>query len=242
MENPYRSAALQILNIVRNTNRTQHVYREVDSSSFNKVSHRFYRNCQKRIEQLGFQKIADIEDVTLRGLTYTKPTFIRLMGNPDLKINAAIYEVSTDLFMKILSFFRRFKLRIYEFSTHFANDFVIETTIASPTTQNVKIDTIRYQYGGNRSVEELFNMHKSKHDEIRNKCNLSGYFYADSVDSFTEYNNRLFELKKATCEKKGWVSKEYLFNQVGKNKKLVKIIYNEIQEILEEEKIGMVDC
>jgi hypothetical protein len=241
MDNQYRTAALQILNVVRTMNRTQHVYREVDSSGFKNVSHRFYTNAQKTMEKLGFQKIADIEDVTMRAITHTSPTFIRLMGNPVLKINAAIFEVSTDFFMRIRSFFRKFKLRIYEFQTHFSNDFVLETTIASPTIHNIKIDSIRYQYGGNCSIEELYRMHKIKQIEIHNKFMEPGYYYTDSLDSFIKNEHRTLELKKAAYEKKGWVSKEYLFNQVGKNKDLAELVYNEIQAILEEEKLGIAD-
>jgi len=240
MENPYRSAALQILNTIRNINRTQHVYHEVDSSMYKNVSAGFYRNCQKKLERLGFHLIADIEDVTLRGLTHSNPTFFRLMGNPSLKINAIIYEVNTDLFMRMLSWFRNFRLKIYEFNTHFSNNIVLETTVASPTIQNVNIERVHYQYGDNRSVEELLKMHRSKLEEIRMQYRDPGYFYADSVDSFIENEKRLFFLKKRTCEKNGWVSKEFLYNQVGKNKEMVEIIYNEIQHILNEEKLGVV--
>jgi hypothetical protein len=231
----YRDAASQILNTVRNLNSKMHVYKEIDATTFQNVSHKFYKYCQKELEKLGFEKIADVEDVTLRGLKYCRPTFFRIMGNTGLKINANFYDSNPFLLIRVLSFLKHFNLKIYEFNTHFSNDIFLESSIVSSTIQNVDIPLFIKQYGQKKSIKDLLRFHKNKQDEIASANKDLEILYIDSFDSFIQNEKRLFEIKREKLSQAGWVSKEYLYNQVGKNKEIVDLIYNEIQEILAEE-------
>jgi hypothetical protein len=222
--------------MVRNLNSTKHVYKAIDSSTFNNVSHDFYNKCQRDLERLGFDKICDIEDVTLRGLKFTRPTFIRIMGNPSLKINAGIYHSNTNFLMKVMFFFKKFRFKIYEFNTHFSNDIILETTIASPSIQNIDIPSFIRQYCNTISIRELFEKHKKKQDEIILRNKGIQIRYVDSLDAFIDNENRSFEIKWEKYRQEGWVSKEYLYKQVGKNKEMVDQIFVEIQNILADEK------
>jgi hypothetical protein len=232
---PQAAAAQSILATVRRASGVQHEYQLVDCASFPHLSRRFYADCQQRLERLSFRKIMDMEDVTLRNQSPDPRTFLRIMGHPDLRVNAAIYHAKPKFPWWLLMFLMRLPAKVYEFQSRFSNDFMLETSMAPPGIANTYPPQIVKHFHPGKSVEELFATHQQGAKEIQAAHPEARPLFVDSIGTFRELGRRTFELQLAHLRRTGWVTREYLYKQVGKNKRFADEVYEEIQSILRKE-------
>ena len=97
----YRSVAAKILNNLRSAYTHNHTWIEVNPNSFRHLSHKFYNETQKVLENLGFSFLADIENEYLKNRTPDPRTFIRVMTTRDGVINAGFYQLTFALLLNI---------------------------------------------------------------------------------------------------------------------------------------------
>ncbi|MDB9517693.1 site-2 protease family protein [Roseofilum reptotaenium CS-1145] len=69
-----------------------HEFVRVDAQDFSHLDLKFYQQAQRQLERLGFEKLADIEDVTISGVNRSQPRFFfRLMLSRDRRTVAWIH-------------------------------------------------------------------------------------------------------------------------------------------------------
>lgn len=79
----------------------RHIFRVVDPQAFRHVNHQYYAKAQTEFEQLGFQKLCDLEDVTFNKTSNFK-TYICTLLSGDRSISAGLYHLPSSLWQKVL--------------------------------------------------------------------------------------------------------------------------------------------
>jgi hypothetical protein len=232
---PHALAAQNILNKMRSMFGVQHVFRPIDASQFSHLSQKYYSECEHKLNKLNFNKILDIEDVTVRSTSPDPRSFLRIMSNSESKISAAIYHAKPIFPWLVLMFFMRIPSKVFEFQSVFSDDAFIQTTIAPPSISNSVPEKVIKQYYPNTSIEDLLKIHEKTMNEY-----LSGHpgvypVHIDSFQAIIDHSKKTFEMTKAHLEEIGWVTRDYLYKHVGKDKLLADKIYDEIQNILRKE-------
>lgn len=235
---PHVKAAKNILDIVRRQFGVPHDFREVDATRYPHLSLTFYAQCESTLKAMGFRKIMDIEDVTVRSCTPDPRCFLRLMSNPESRISAAIYHAKPKFPWLLVMFLMGTPSKVYEFQSQFSDDAFIETSRSSPIISNSYPEKIRKQFFPQKSIEELYRAHQKASDEYLSLHPDVSLVPTDSFSSFLEHNRKTYEMTKAHLEGIGWVTKEYLCKQTHGNTRLADAVYAEIQNILAAEKSG----
>jgi len=234
--NPHISVAHNILNKIRKIYGVQHVYKKIDIQKYTHLSISFYSKCERELNELNFVTLLNIEDVTVSSSSPDPRSFLRIMSNETSRNTAAIYHVKPKFPWPIIMFLMRTPAKVYEFQTIFSDDAVIETTIVPSTILNSYPTKIIKQSAPKKSIKQLLAVHeRSVEDYLANHPGVNTV-YIDSLEKFIEHDKKTFEMTKSHLEEIGWVTKAYLYKQVGKNKQLADRIYDEIQNILNKEK------
>ena len=82
-----------------------HEFAEVRAASFRDVDHRFYDSKRAELETLGFQYLADIEDLTLSRQYPSMRTFVRALVGDAGTVSAGIYQLKFRGFYRLLQLF-----------------------------------------------------------------------------------------------------------------------------------------
>lgn len=233
---PNVRAAHNILNTIRRQFGVQHVFRQIDESHFPHLSLKFYSQCEERLKKLKFQKILDIEDVTVRSSTPDPRCFLRIMRNPYSNISAAIYHAKPKFPWPLLMFFMGQPSKVYEFQSRFSDDAVIETSISSPIISNSYPEKITKQFYPKKKIEKLYEIHKKSSDDYLSSHPGISIVPKDSFQAILDHNRKTFEITKKHLEEIGWVTKEYILKMARGNKRQADAVYAEIQNILNKEK------
>ncbi len=234
--NLHAQAAQKILDTMRRQFGTQHEYRQVDAAQFPHLSLKFYSQCESRLRNMNFQKILDIEDVTVRSNSPDPRTFLRLMSNPESKISAAIYHVKPKFPYPLWMVLMGLPSKVYEFQSRFSDDAVLETSVTSPMISNSYPAKVKKQFFPGKSIEELYGIHKKTSDDYLSSHAGVHLVPTDSFGAFLDHSGTTFEMTKRHLEEIGWVTKEYLCKQAGGNKRLADSVHAEIQKILSAER------
>ena len=96
--------ARDILANVRNTFAKPHEFRAVIENDFLHLDLKFYNKTQGRMESLGFTKVCDIEDLTIKEGHTDPRTFLRIMSNKKSGTIAAIYHFQPKIPWLLLMF------------------------------------------------------------------------------------------------------------------------------------------
>jgi hypothetical protein len=94
--------AQQLLDTMRSLYQPQHTFQAVDAKTFRHLDLQFYHRTQKTFEQLGWQKIADIEDVTVTQVNPKGRTFIRVFLSGDRTLVGACYHFPLGWLVRLL--------------------------------------------------------------------------------------------------------------------------------------------
>jgi hypothetical protein len=227
-------SAMKLLNTYRNTNSVKHVFQEVDCRKYLHLSMRFYDSTQKQLESLGFERVVDFEDVTLRTNIPNPRTFIRMFVNREKNVCAGIYHVKPIFPWNLVLPLMGIKSKVIDFVTTYPNGATIETTNLPSKIENSNPEIIKKYFRPGSSLTELLDFHLE---------NVSTYGFTnieticvDSLDKFVDYQRMQYKATLTHLERVGWITIDYLYKLVGKNKSQVNRIYKQIQVILHEEK------
>jgi hypothetical protein len=235
--------ALKILNQVQQMWGKEHSFSLADEKSFRHLDLGFYRKIENQLQQLGFTTLGDIEDISIKETKPDPRTFIRILINFGETISAAVYHAKPKFPWPLLCwFFKITPLKIFEFETEFENGTILTTTIASAKTRTDGPKEFIKQYCGRKSIPpEVLQKHSYKMGEIIAEQRTRPK-RTPTLDDICASQNRAINLKRKHMEENGWVSKEYLIRQHGKDDKFINDVYEEVQRLVRKQLItGSID-
>lgn len=229
--------AKNILKKVRNTYSTKHIFAPVNSKDFKHLSLKFYDISQKHLESLGFRYMGDVENITLKNKSPNPRTFLRIMSNPANTINLAIYQIKPNILWRFFLFIIKFKhYKVIELQTEFDSGLqLITTTVTKQWTLPKSPEIFTNEVPINTTLDDLVEKHRAAMTKISTNTGKQAK-ELDSLDKILEFENRQYDIQNKYLESIGWVTEEYLLTQNGGNKKQAKIIHEDIQSLLAEEK------
>ncbi len=236
-------AALNILKKIQQTWGKEHSFLRTHENNFKHLDLVFYRKIQKQMETLGFTLLGNIEDLSIKESKPDPRTFIRILINADATISAAIYHAKPKFPWPILCwFFKLTPLKVFEFETEFENGITLTTSIAAALTQIDAPQEIVKQFCDKKStVKELFNKHTAKMKRIQSENNTQAIKLHTLNDICLAQNRTIHRVRKH-MEQNGWVSKEYLIRQHGKDDTFINDVYEEVQRLVRKQLItGNID-
>lgn len=234
----YEEAARQILERVRSSYATEHKYRAVNAEDFGHLSLRFYNDAQKDLEALGFRRVVDVEDETVKRQTPDPRTFIRVMASNDGTVVAGIYHCCPTFVWRVMAFISGMRTRLVEFQTELENGYQVMTTAARrqdllPTSP--KMFKNFQPYG--TPIAGLYKSHQGIIERVVMEAKVRPIANRTQAE-ILGFENRQMMLQREYLESIGWVTEDYLAKRSGCNTEMARAIYVEIQKILQEEKAG----
>lgn len=215
-----------------------HVFNEVQPSSFKHLDIKFYDRIQQSIEKLGFKHIGDIEDQNVKMSKPNPRTFIRVSISEDSTISCAIYHAKPVFPFPLLCWFWGLgPLKVFEFETEFINGTFLTTTISSSKASvDAPGNAVKQHCDKNETAELVLKKHRELISKI-NREQSTEPRRLSSLDEICASQNRGIEQKRKHMEEIGWVSKEYLRRQIGENEKLVADVHQEINRLVRKQLI-----
>jgi len=212
------------------------IFKEVEFQDFPHLSSKFYKNCTNVLTESGFKHLGDVEDQTQKAQSPDPRSTIRIMINKDSDIVGVIYHVKPKFPWPLFMFVMGIKSKIYEFETEFNNGYMITSTISKKGYAFADFPLLKdYYYPSNTSIEDLLKYHQNNVKEfLKANPNLTT-IKQRSLGDANGMENRQIKIKRNHLKQVGWVTREYLYAQVGKNKTFMSDVYDEIQNILREE-------
>ncbi len=217
-----------------------HVYEQVEARRFRDLDHKFYDASQRRLEQLGFHKIADIENLSITKLQPNLRTFTRLMTSADGSITAAIYHLRfRSLFMRLLSLCRILPrvVKVVEFQTGFANG----TFLCTGNTNN-GLNALSQPPGFHNEMldeEATPEQSLSRHLQIMEEWQARGEDFLPlpvlSLEDYLAAAERERLLKKEWRENIGYLSDGEMARMAGAGPAMKRQIMKEIHKINHQE-------
>lgn len=232
----HRKAAIQILNKARSMYAAEHVYQTVNPRDFGHLSHNFYHDMQQDLESLGFRRVADVEDETVKRQKPDPRTFLRIMTTNDGTVNAAIYQIHPSILWRLLMFASGMRTtKVVELQTELENRYqVITTTVRSQDLFPNSPKLFRNFQPRGTPIERLCESHQGVIERVAIEADVKPIPNA-ALEDILEFENRQMALQREYLESVGWVTKDYLLKQSGGNSKLAESLFDEIQKILKEE-------
>jgi len=237
-EEHIHKAALSILKTLQAHWGADHEFSPVKVSDFPHLSHRFYNRIQKQMESLGMKVLGDIEDLNIKAVKPDPRTFIRVAVTDDGYISGATYHAKPKFPWPLLCFFFRVgPLKIFEFESEFENGIILSTTIANKKNAGDTPENHIHQFCHPRSsVKDVFEYHKNKIKEIFLEHN-SKPLELNTLDEICESQNRGIRNKRKYMEEIGWISREQLVKQLGKDDDFLDKVHKEVDRLVRKQLI-----
>jgi len=230
--------ARNILRTVRNNFGGFHEFRSVFESKFPHIDINFYNKMQDRLELLGFTKVCDIEDLTIKKNKPDPRSFIRVMSNSRTGASSGIYHIKPKFPWPLILYFGKLgPSKVFEFETEFTDGHLICTSIASKLSEMPHPDSqVKIYLHKSTSVEKVLDVHNEAVDKYLKENVGTATINQKTMEDVIKSQNRQFRIVDEHLESIGWVTKEYLLKSAGNNKFLANKIYDMIQEIIAKEK------
>lgn len=237
MTNP-KQAAQKLLQTFQTLYSHPHVYRQVNPIQFPRVNHKFYEFSQASLEKFGFQKLADIENVTVNStLPEECRTFIRVAISSNQTTIAGIYHIPSKkgswLIRLILFLNRSPKSYVIDLETEFSDGSFLVTSNAAGSAQiKHEISNLHQQiFPANTAIEILYNAHqKALQDRI--KPGSVEPLIVQAVRDVENFQHRLHILKSSYRQSIGFLNSEDIDNVAnGQYKQAATSIKQELEKI-----------
>lgn len=216
----YEQIAHEILNTVKSANAPEHEYKVLTSNCIDGVGIPFYRETQTLLEGLGFERLCDVENLTI-GKQFGEVVAIRVMTHAQSKTIAAFY------------FIPSIELGLCEFESMFASGEIIissNSPAAFDTPTHPKI--LKELYDETVSFDEMFNMHQQLINNVKDKLDVSDVITINNYEDVVKLQNKQCEYQYEHLKSIGWVTKEWLITQADGDEQTATAVYQAIQEIL----------
>ena len=231
-----RKAAESVLIQIQTMWGQEHEFRQVNEKNFRHLDLLFYARNQKELEGLGFWTLGDIEDVCVKNSRPDPRTFLRILVNYDGTIAAAIYHAKPGLLWRLFCWiFKIGPLKVYELETEFTNGATLQTTICSPGVVGDHEQNAVHQHLDKRCpVAALLAAHTDKMNEMAASQDTQPVILKTLADVCDSQNRSLMR-KRQHLEEIGWVSREYLVQQFGKDNDFLDAVYKEIERLVRKQ-------
>ena len=243
MDIDVRKVAAGILKSVRGAFKEDQDYKAAKEKDFPHLNLSFYRKTQEAFEGLGFSKVMDMENLSLKKQKIDLRTFIRVMANRSESISAAIYHAKPRFPWNVVMYLKGFRpAKIYEMETEFSDGTFVCTGIA-PLKSNMPAGEMmikKYMHPKTNPGEllaahlESVYAYEGAHPGVKRVA-------ASTVQEMLDMQRRQNSIRRQYLESVGWVTKDYLRGLRNTNSELVDRIYNEIQNILAGERNAAID-
>lgn len=185
----------------------QHIFREVDPQAFRHVKHQYYAKTQTAFEQLGFQKLCDLEDVTVNQ-TLALKTYIRALLSGNRTVAVGLYHMPSSLWqklMKVLGWFPKQSFFI-DLETELADGaFLVTTTAKSSLVFEQDSRLMQQACDSDVSAQVLLQSHQRRLEEYCSKHQTSP-LQIQTVEDLINTQHRLQYLKNNHREKVGYLT------------------------------------
>lgn len=214
--------AQEILESIRASYPPKHEYQQMEPNLEQEPNADFYLEASQTLEQLGFEIMADVEDLTL---TATMGTIrIRSLFQKKTQTLAAYFYVPS------------LDQGLCDFESFTEKNIVITTLTPANTQADAPTNIHMFHAEAGTSLEQLYQAHLQHLNKIQQQTGDTQLRSIDNFDQLIVLQNLQTLLKHQHLKQKGWVSREYLYNITSGNQQLADRIYEEIQGILESEK------
>lgn len=231
-------AAESVLRQIQTMWGQEHEFNQVQERNFRHLDLRFYARNQKELEGLGFWTLGDVEDVCVKNSRPDPHTFLRVLVSYDGTVAAAIYHAKPTWLWRLFCWiFKIGPLKVYELETEFENGATLQTTICSPGVIGDHEQNAVHQHLDKRCpVAELLAAHRTKMNEMAAAQDTRPVVMKKLTD-VCDSQNRALMRKRQHLEEIGWVSREYLVQQFGKDNEFLDAVYKEIQRLVRKQLI-----
>ncbi len=206
-----------------------HEYREVDAQTFQHLDLGFYDRTRDALIALGCTWLADVEDVTIKGMAFDLRTFIRMMTSPEKTVAIGLFHPKPKWWIRLLLWVLRAKVgRTIDCETECSNGIYIVTSNAALAGKMNTPPGFDMQYfPANTDHLAVFQAHVER---------LQKYLAANPGVAATPLNNyeealamqhRMHAAKSAYRKSIGYATEEEL-RRMGATKKMAKEIKREL--------------
>ncbi len=232
-----RKIAQDILDTIRNNLYQSHQFRPANLANFSHLCRKFYTTSTDIMEAKGFYYSCDMENLSLKVHQPVPRNFTRFLVNPNQDIQCAIYQIKPKFpWSLMIPLFGMGPSKVIEFETEFSDGSFIISTLAGERSSPGEPDSInRYHFPKHISAPELYEIHKETVEEQLILNPAISTVRIISYDDLVASRNRQVKTIFLHLKNQGWVSKQYLYKQLGRKKELADEIYREVKMILVKE-------
>lgn len=230
-----RQLAAMLIKNVEESVLVVHEYQEVDAAAYRHLDQRWYLAVQRRLEALGFNHLADMEDRALRGVPADPRTFLRLLVRSDGLVTAASYHPKPRLVVRLLALLSRVRVRkAVELETEFDDGTFICSTDAVMADELDRPPEIQLEIARDRpSIEALYARHVERVERYRaesRRVPLAVHSFFDALQA----QNRQNALLSKHREQVGLVTLDEITRFLKGNRDKAARVKAEVDRIREE--------
>ncbi len=225
-------AANNLITYMKNIYANPHEFYEADISKYEKIDTNFYKIKTEEFINSGFNKIIDIEDVTITQNNPNMRTCIRYFSNKQGTINASCFHLNFGKIAKIFSIFTKNPANLYsiELETEFIDGSFIITNnlLESSKLIDYPESIVIHKYTKSTPLSTLIDSHTARIEATGKPIRE-----VHGVEDIISVSDRMLMIKNRYMKSKGYANREMYQQIKGKHlsKKDEKFI-----EVLEEVK------
>ncbi|OJJ26353.1 hypothetical protein BI308_07005 [Roseofilum reptotaenium AO1-A] len=210
-------AAEELLDYHKKIYSQQHEFVQVDAQDFSHLDLKFYQQTQRQLERLGFEKLADMEDVTISKANRSQPRIlIRVMLSRDRRTVAGIFHFPLPLLVKALQAIGLAPKggKTIDLESEFEDGTFLTTSNTQGFDNSSPFPKIeRQQLPGTASISELVRAHRIR---VRDLNPHTPALIIRNFDQAIAMQHRLESLKNSHKEAQGYLTREDIQRQAKK--------------------------
>lgn len=210
----------------------KHEFEEVKIDDCKDFDLNFYNQKQKEFELCGFSYIADYVDKTIIKANPNSKHLIRVMLSHDYSTEAAIFDIKTKGYLKILQFFKVLPqdLKTIELESEFENGRFLATTTTKMDLMNDSPKVFKEIVDKNMATGKMVEKHFKRILEHEKKFNTKHILIRNKEEMF-QSQARLQKLRAEYRKQLGGVITKEEMDRISKGSKIGKEVREEIENL-----------
>ncbi|HBQ98235.1 MAG: site-2 protease family protein [Roseofilum sp. Belize BBD 4] len=209
--------AQELLDYQKKIYSQHHEFVRVDAGDFSHLDLKFYKQTQRQLERLGFEKLADMEDLTISKANRSQPhVLIRVMLSRDRRTVAGIFHFPLPLLVKALQAIGLAPKggKTVDLESEFEDGTFLTTSNTKGFDNSSPFPKIeRQQLPGTASISELVRAHRIR---VRDLNPHTPALIIRNFDQAIAMQHRLESLKNSHKEAQGYLTREDIQRQAKK--------------------------
>ena len=230
-------AARDLIEYMKNIYANPHEFYEADITQYENIDREFYETVTKEFNELHFNKIIDIEDLTVTQNNPNMRTCIRYFSNKQGTVNVSCFHVNFGNVAKFFSLFRKnpTDIKSIELETEFTDgSFILTNNLLESSKLIDYPDTIEvFKYTASTPISALLEAHIQKIEATKKEMRE-----VHSIGDIIDVSDRMLAIKNRYMKSKGYADRE-MYKQINngklsrKDEQFIKVL----EEVKEEQNL-----